>query len=58
MRKLLILLGLILGIGWGGTALAQSGSDSSGTHSYSVECVGEDIVATNTGAGTIRILFQ
>ena len=53
MRKLLILLGLVLGgIGWGGTALAQSGSDSSGTHSYSLECVGEDLVFTNTGEGT------
>ena len=59
MRKLLVLLGLVLGgIGWGGTALAQSGSDSSGTHSYSLECVGEDLVFTNTGMGRLMILFS
>ena len=52
MKKALVLLGLVLGIGWGGTALAQSGSDSSGRHSYDLECVGEDLIVTNTGVGT------
>ena len=59
MRKALALLGLVLTtLGVAGQAMAQSGSDSSGTHSYSLECNGEDLVFSNTGAGRIRLLFQ
>ena len=39
-------------------ARAQSGSDSSGLHSYSLECNGEDLVLTNTGSGRIRMFYQ
>ena len=39
-------------------ALAQSGEDSSGKHSYSLECNGEDLVFSNTGEGTLHILVS
>ena len=43
MRKAFIMLGLALGIGWGGTALAIGpGSDSSGEHTWTTECVPQD----------------
>lgn len=59
MRKLLALLGLVLiPLGFGNMALAQSGSDSSGTHSYNLECVGEDLIVANTGSGRIQFLYS
>jgi hypothetical protein len=59
MKRLLLLLGLVLvPLGFGTSALAVDGSDSSGTHSYSLECVGEDLVVTNTGEGRIRFHWQ
>jgi hypothetical protein len=55
LRKRIALLGLVaLSLGPGSGVLARSGSDSSGTHSYSLECVGGLVVGTNTGSGTIK----
>ena len=59
MRKALALLGLVLvPLGFGATALAQSGSDSSGRHSYNLECSGEDLIFSNTGEGRLQILVS
>ena len=40
----------------GGAALARSGSDSSGTHSYSLSCDGDSAVFSNTSvSGNLRV---
>jgi hypothetical protein len=51
MKKTLALLGLVaVALGVAAPALAISGSDSSGTHSYSLECDGGTPVFTNTSS--------
>ncbi len=56
MRRTLALLGLVLvSLGVATPALARSGSDSSGQHSYELECVDGSPTFTNTGGGDILV---
>ena len=56
MRRGLLLLGLVLtSLAVADTATAKSGSDSSGQHSYDLECVEGTPTFTNTGSGDILV---
>ena len=56
MRRGLLLLGLVLtSLAVADTATAKSGSDSSGQHSYDLECVDGTPTFTNTGSGDILV---
>ena len=57
MNRLVASVGLVLvSLGLATPALARSGSDSSGQHSYTLKCVEGTPTFTNTGAGDIYVL--